>query len=88
MDTETRELLTDLREQLKQLVESNSLTSEKVLSLAETIDQTINQESLTESEHHELKLQLKDSLMHFEVAHPKLTATMDNIISTLNAIGV
>ena len=35
-----------------------------------------------------LSIRLKDSLLHFEVAHPTLAADVENVIDTLVKIGV
>jgi hypothetical protein len=65
----------------------NHEAKEKAMKLTELIDQTVDQRE-TDVDHEELNKHLKDSVLYFEVSHPTLTATINNIINTLNAMGI
>jgi hypothetical protein len=84
---ETHKLLLDLRRQLDVMEFPNHEAKEKAMKLTELIDQTVDQRE-TDVDHEELNKHLKDSVLYFEVSHPTLTATINNIINTLNAMGI
>jgi hypothetical protein len=85
---ETHELLIELRKQLDEMVITKPEAKEKVLKLTELIDQTVDAGESGPADPAELNYHLKDSVLYFEVSHPTLTATINNIINTLNAMGI
>ena len=84
---ETHELLLELRKQLDETEFTKQEAKGKVLKLAELIDQTVERGKADRVDH-ELNKVLQESVLYFEVSHPKLTATINNIINTLNAMGI
>ena len=85
---ETHKLLLELRKQLDAMEFTNHETKEKAMKLTELIDQAVDQGETDQVDPEELNKHLKDSVLYFEVSHPTLTATINNIINTLNAMGI
>jgi hypothetical protein len=85
---ETHKLLLELRKQLDELNFTNLEAKEKAVKLTELIDKTVDFGEAESAAHRELKYQLKDSVLYFEVSHPTLTAAINNLINTLNNIGI
>jgi transcriptional/translational regulatory protein YebC/TACO1 len=56
--------------------------------ISELIGAAVNSEEAEPETNHELKKLLKDSVLYFEVSHPTLTATINNVINTLNNLGI
>jgi hypothetical protein len=84
-----RKHLLDLRKQFEQHDFTDHQTNEKAKKLTGLIDHALTQESdkgLTDST--ELQRHLKDSMLLFEVSHPTIATAINNIITTLMAIGV
>lgn len=85
---ETHKLLLELRKQLDETEFTKPEVKEKVLKLTEIIDQAVDQGEADRVDPEELNKHLRDSVLYFEVSHPTLTATINNIINTLNAMGI
>jgi Domain of unknown function (DUF4404) len=85
---ETHKLLLELRKQLDEMDFTKPEAKEKAMKLTELIDQTVDQGEAELVDPQELKKHLRDSVLYFEVSHPTLTATIRNIINTLNAMGI
>jgi signal transduction histidine kinase len=85
---ETHKLLRELRQQLDETEFTKPEAKEKVLKLTEIIDRAVDLDEAELADHQELNKHLKDSVLYFEVSHPKLTATINNIINTLNTMGI
>ncbi len=86
--TEPHKLLTDLQEELKRTSFPDPATRERVMNLVDLIDRSVARESGVALNRNELVQSLKESLMHLEVSHPAITAAINNIINTLNNIGI
>ena len=84
---EMHKLLNELRTQLDESEFTKPEAKEKVLKLANLIDRTVDLDEKELADHQELNSHLKDSVLFFEVTHPKLTAAINNIINTLNSMG-
>ena len=85
---ETHKLLLELRKQLDETEFTKPEAKEKALRLTEIIDRTVDQGEAGQADPQELKKHLKDSILYLEVSHPTLTATIRNIINTLNVMGI
>jgi|GEM_PF-1083688 len=85
---ETHELLLELRKQLDELNFTNREAKEKAVKLTELIDKTVDARDREPADHRELNYHLKDSVLLFEASHPTLTAAINNLINTLNNIGI
>ncbi|MGB7569441.1 MAG: DUF4404 family protein [Chitinivibrionales bacterium] len=85
---EMHKLLFELRKQLDETEFTKPEAKEKALRLTELIDRTVDLDEADLADHQELNKHLKDSILYFEVSHPKITATIDNIINTLNTMGI
>jgi hypothetical protein len=86
--TQSHRLLADLRRQLSRLEFNDPQAREKAVHLIEHIDRSMEQEKWDEADRNELRQHLKDSVMYFEVSHPVLTTAINNIINTLNMLGI
>jgi ATP-dependent exoDNAse (exonuclease V) alpha subunit len=84
---ETHELLLELRKQLHETEFTKQEAKEKVLKLTELIDRAVDRGEADRVDH-ELNKHLQESVLYFEVSHPTLTATINTIINTLNAMGI
>jgi len=85
---ETHKLLLELRRQLDELDLTDHEGKESAEKMAELIDSAVGSEEAGTEVHHELRKLLKDSVLHFEVSHPNLTATINNVVNTLNNLGI
>jgi hypothetical protein len=85
---ESHKLLIELRKLLKDQEFSNAQLKETALGLAGLIDKTIASDSLSVTDRHGLQEQLKDFMTSFEISHPALTASIRNIVDTLNIMGI
>lgn len=74
-----------LRAELKTL-ETDEATRRRLEDLARRVEQQL-QEGQAE-EHHGLVKELEDEILHFEVAHPRLTAIINDIMVALSQMGI
>jgi hypothetical protein len=86
--TEPHKLLIDLQKELRQTSFPDPATRERVMNLVDLIDRSVARESGLKTHRTELMQSLGDSLMHLEVSHPSITTAINNIIYTLNNMGV
>jgi hypothetical protein len=85
---EMHKLLFELRKQLDETEFTKQEAKEKALRLTELIDRTVDLDEAELADHQELNKHLKDSVLYLEVSHPRLTAAINNIINTLNGMGI
>jgi len=53
-----------------------------------SVDEFLAKPDPTPEDHADLSDQLNDALLHFEVSHPSLSATMQRVIDSLSASGI
>lgn len=80
------ETLEQLREQVAAL-EADAPSKARLESLVETLEQRL---SVAGSEEHHLHLvaELKETISHFEVEHPRLTGILNDLMVTLSNMGI
>lgn len=83
-----RKHLLKLRRQLEQQDFTDSRSIERAKALTVLIDRAVKRDEEGATDYHELQRHLKDSVTLFEVSHPSIAAAINNIINTLNAMGV
>jgi hypothetical protein len=88
-DTELREHLTSLHQELK----SVGVVDEESQKLLETIHSDVQMllahNGTAPSEHHATaRDRLAESARHFDVSHPKLAGTIRTVVHTLNNLGI
>ena len=81
--------LENLDTEIRNIQQLDDDSRDKLSKLASDIQQILKHEGDASSEHHNnLTESLKDSIRHFEVSHPRLTAVMSNLINTLGDMGI
>jgi hypothetical protein len=84
-----RESLTKLAKELKNSTFTDPHAQAVSGSLMDDIQKILEHPGeVTFLHHHNLMNNLKISIRHFEVSHPSLTGLMDNVINTLNNLGI
>jgi len=85
--TPLTEALDRLRVEIAALDTVDQASRQKLATLVEDLEKKVT--SPEDSELHEsLTHQLKDSVLHFEVSHPTLTAIMNDIMIRLSNMGI
>ncbi len=74
-----------LRAELKTL-ETDEATRQRLEDLARRVEQQLQEGE--QGEHHGLLRELEDEILHFEVAHPRLTAIINDIMVALSQMGI
>ncbi len=74
-----------LRAELKNL-DADDATRQRLEDLARRVERQL-QEGGAEA-HHSLVKELEDEILHFEVAHPRLTAIINDIMVALSQMGI
>ncbi len=75
-----------LRAELKNL-KADDETRQRLEDLARRVERQLQQEGGAE-EHHSLVQELEDEILRFEVAHPRLTAIINDIMVALSQMGI
>jgi len=89
MDSQApHKLLIELQEELKKTNFSDPATKEKMMNIVALIDKSVANQPIEKAHRNELVRSLRESLFHLEVSHPAITATVNNIIYTLNNMGI
>jgi hypothetical protein len=86
-ETELTEALNRLRAEIGALDTADEISRRKVQALVEDLEKKIKSPEDREI-HESLTEQLKDSVLHFEVSHPRLTAVMNDIMVRLGNMGI
>ncbi len=81
-----RQGLERLREELKNK-DIDEATRQRLESLAARVESQLAKER-DEEVHHSLLKELEEEVMHFEVAHPRLTAIINDIMVALSNMGI
>ena len=82
-------LVTDLerlRKEIQQVAASNPETYQKLNGLIADLERQITDDS--GKDHASLLDRVKDEITHFETAHPRATAILNDILVTLSNIGI
>ena len=82
-----REDLERLRTELDALARSDFSARDKLNSIINDIERRI-QEPEDASAHHGLIASIRDAIHHFEAAHPRATAILNDIMVTLSNMGI
>jgi len=76
-----------LREELKKQ-EIDESSRQRLESLAARVESQLEEKSADRESHHSLVQELEQELMHLEVAHPRLTAILNDIMVALSNMGI
>ena len=90
MDNEKfRRDLEKLDAEMKNIQQLDDDSKDKLNRLTSNIQPILKLGKDASAEHHSNLLEsLKDSIQHFEVSHPALSAVMNNAINTLSDMGI
>lgn len=81
--------LNELHEEIKNTDPEKSESQEVLDSLLDNIQTVLEHPGDASFKHHRILLEnLSDSITHFEVEHPTLTTLINNVIMTLNSMGI
>lgn len=87
MNQQLEETLAALRGEIAKLPDLDSESKQKLDSLIRNLE--LKLESPNDRErHHSLTDGLSDSLTHFEVSHPTLTAILNDVMMALSNMGI
>lgn len=88
-DSELRDTLEKLHEELKQVDDLDDETRQKLQHLMGDIRSALEREEQPPREHYEsLGDQLIDGIQRYEVTHPALTAAMQHALEILSRAGI
>ncbi len=82
-----RQGLEALRTEIKNLKGADGESKQRLEDLAERVEKQLA-ESGEKNEHHNLIKELEEEIMRFEVAHPRLTAIINDLMVTLSNMGI
>jgi hypothetical protein len=85
MADDPREHLEGLSDDLASAAAEGHDTAE---DLQGQVDEFLAKPDPTPEDHADLRDQLSDALLHFEVSHPSMSATMQRVIDSLTASGI
>lgn len=77
----------ELKAQIAALELGDTQAKEKLQSLVEGLEEKIRSPEDT-THHHSLVEEVRDSVEHFEVEHPRLTAILNDLMMTLSNMGI
>jgi hypothetical protein len=78
------EALAELRSEVENLDDLDEVGQAKLNQMIDQLQRKLDDDN----DDGNLLEQLSDSITHFEVAHPALTATLNNIMSLLSSSGI
>jgi len=88
-DTQLRQTLTQLHAELKNAGSLDDGARQMLADLQGDIGQVLQRSREEEfGDVRGMLGRLEDSIERFEISHPKLTAAFNNVISTLNNLGI
>ncbi len=82
-----REGLEALRAEIKKLKGTDDAGKQRLEELAERVEKQLA-ETGEKNEHQNLIKELEEEIMRFEVAHPRLTAIINDLMVTLSNMGI
>ncbi|HHJ38275.1 MAG: hypothetical protein AXA67_13935 [Methylothermaceae bacteria B42] len=82
-----REGLEALRSEIKNLQGTDAASKQRLEDLAERVEKQLAKTG-EKNEHHNLIQELEEEIMRFEVAHPRLTAIINDLMVTLSNMGI
>ncbi len=82
-----REGLEALRAEIKNLKGTDDAGKQRLEELAERVEKQLA-ETGEKNEHQNLIKELEEEIMRFEVAHPRLTAIINDLMVTLSNMGI
>ncbi len=82
-----REGLEALRSEIKNLRGTDEASKQRLEDLAKRVEKQLA-ETGEKNEHHNLIQELEEEIMRFEVAHPRLTAIINDLMVTLSNMGI
>jgi chromosome segregation ATPase len=85
MKQKLTETLDALRAEIDQLHTDDAESKQRLEKLVENLEKKL--EHPDDDDHH-LNEGIKDSITHFEVTHPRITAMLNDIMMTLSNMGI
>ena len=79
--------LDKLRSEIEALKVSDRESKQRLETLVRDLEETLDKPGDTEH-HKDVVRQLDDTIMHFEVSHPTVTAIMNDIMVKLSNMGI
>jgi hypothetical protein len=86
-ETQLTEALEKLRLEIAALDTADEASRHKLEQLVQDLEKKLENPTDTEL-HEDLSDQLKDSMLEFEVSHPRLTSIMNDIMMKLSNMGI
>lgn len=81
------EIIQELRVQIAALEIQDVQAKQKLQSLVEGLEEKVRSPE-DSVHHHNLVVEVRDSVQHFEVEHPRLTAILNDLMMTLSNLGI
>lgn len=79
--------LQKLKDQIAGLALDDAEAKEKLQSLVDSLEEKLRSPQ-DAAHHHSLVEEVRDSVQHFEVEHPRLTAILNDLMMTLSNLGI
>jgi hypothetical protein len=86
-EQQLNEALEELRREIDNLQLGDQAAKERLSGLVENIEQRLNPD-LDPGERPDLILEMKDVITQFEVAHPRITGIVNDIMMALSNLGI
>lgn len=79
--------LQELKSQIANLELGDAQAKQKLQSLVDSLEEKLRspQDAI---QHHSLVEEVRDSVEHFEVEHPRITAILNDLMMTLSNMGI
>ena len=85
MEDRDAEDLSELQRELRAAADEGHIEAEDVL---DHVDSYVNHDNPSPEQHHDLRQRLSDAVLHFEVTHPTLSASLERVANSLSAAGI
>lgn len=83
------EHLNELHQEIANTQPETGESQDHLDSLTQSIEKILESPGEVSFDHHRLLMgKLSDAIVHFEVSHPRLTDIINNVIQSLNALGI
>lgn len=81
------DVIQELKSQIASLEVSDAQAKQKLQSLVDGLEEKLRSPK-DETHHHSLVEEVRDSVGHFEVEHPRITAILNDLMMTLSNMGI
>ncbi|BBL72440.1 DUF4404 family protein [Methylogaea oryzae] len=81
------DVIHELKNQIASLEVSDAQAKQKLQSLVEGLEEKLRSPA-DAGHHHGLVEEVRDSVEHFEVEHPRITAILNDLMMTLSNMGI